>query len=879
MANMLSPLHPNRSGSRRQLVRLAAATGSFAAVMLCVFSSRALEFPGPTPGSARASHTQDLLRLENRLLSMTWANADGRLSPRTFVNKLAAQTWPQAGSELFRVGYGPVGGGHHFGLRLGPDSVEAVLSFDGRNWITLRRFARSDFPGDPAWVQLGKMDLNGSNTDYGSIGSMGECRLDDLHVLDASGQTLLQDDFARLSPNWTVFKSTQPGTSISASKGQLVVAAPANCAAFARQALPAGAAFLSCTIDKSTDQGQSWAPSLCVRWANGKFILVGYRAVGSTFNVISSLDGEQILTQTAPLNLAASDCTLVSGPQLLPTQPSSSSTRLGDRLPGQELRASFVHPASGLRIDWRVALRNGANYLRQFLTISGASTNLQVTGIELLDYATGKSVPAQVGTVPDSPAVASQVFFGGETPFGANTLGTNRVRCSVPATLPLGPDVAYDFSGVVGVFAPGQLRRSFLYYLDRERAMPYHPFLHFNSWLDMFQNQTETNMLTDINAIDLEMRQRRGAALDAYVMDDGWDDPRIGFWAIDTNKFPHRFDLLRDAVVKADSHLGIWISPLAGYNWQAERIQDAIKEGIITSALDLSLPSYYDWWTNKCATFILRDAMNYFKWDNAGNGVNPQFMALLRAADALRGYTTNLFINVTVGTWPSPFWLTQVDSTWRGGDDTSAAGVGDAREQWVTYRDGATRRNVVQRAPLYPLDSLMLHGIVQASGGGAISRAGTDLRHEARTFFGSGLNLQELYLTPSMLTPSSWDQLAQVALWARTNAATLVDSHWIGGNPNKLEIYGWSSWSPAKGILVLRNPSAQPNSISLDIRRAFELPPGVAARYDLVAAFPDQRPNLAFAQAGRPVVFALQPFEVIVLEALPHTRRLSLKRI
>jgi hypothetical protein len=582
------------------------------------------------------------------------------------------------------------------------------------------------------------------------------------------------------------------------------------------------------------------------------------------------LEYSQMPTQAVRLNVAASECALVSGPQLRPSQPSSSSSRAGDRMPGQEVVASFLHSPSGLRVDWRAALRDEANYLRQFLTISGDNTNFQITGVELLDYATGTNVPAQVGIFLGSPAVAGQVFFGAETPFGNNTLAANRVRCSVPATLSLGTNVAYDLSGVVGVFPSGQQRRGFLFYLDRERAMPYRPFLHFNAWLDLAQNQTETTMLTNINAIDLEMRQRRGAALDSYVLDDGWDNPGMGFWAIDTNKFPHRFDVLANTVVNNGSHLGIWISPLGGYTWQTERVQAAINEGIITRALDLSLPSYYNWWTNKCATFISQNEVNYFKWDKAGTGVNPHFMALLRAAAALRGYTTNLFINVTVGSWPSPFWLSHVDSTWRGGQDLGAAGVGDAREQWITYRDGVTWGNVVRYAPLYPLNSLMLHGIIQANGGGSISQAGTDLRHEARSFFGSGLNLQELYLTPAMLTSNSWDQLAQAALWARSNAPTLIDSHWLGGNPNNLDIYGWASWCPAKGIIVLRNPSAETNSISLDVGAAFELPPCAATDYDLAPAYPDQRPNVTFAAAGQPTTFTLEPFEVMVLEASPH---------
>ena len=93
-----------------------------------------------------------------------------------------------------------------------------------------------------------------------------------------------------------------------------------------------------------------------------------------------------------------------------------------------------------------------------------------------------------------------------------------------------------------------------------------------------------------------------------------------------------------------------------------------------------------------------------------------------------------------------------------------------------------------------------------------------------------------------MLTSNSWDQLAQAALWARTNAATLIDSHWIGGNPNDLEIYGWASWSPPRAFSSCAIRRLNPASISLDIGHAFELPPGAATRYDLVRAYPISGP-------------------------------------
>ena len=64
--------------------------------------------------------------------------------------------------------------------------------------------------------------------------------------------------------------------------------------------------------------------------------------------------------------------------------------------------------------------------------------------------------------------------------------------------------------------------------------------------------------------------------------------------------------------------------------------------------------------------------------------------------------------------------------------------------------------------------------------------------------------MQEQYNTPSMMTEASWRQLGQAARWAHANADVLLDTHWVGGIPAKLEPYGYASWSPRKGTLTPR---------------------------------------------------------------------------
>ena len=126
-----------------------------------------------------------------------------------------------------------------------------------------------------------------------------------------------------------------------------------------------------------------------------------------------------------------------------------------------------------------------------------------------------------------------------------------------------------------------------------------------------------------------------------------------------------------------------------------------------------------------------------------------------------------------------------------------------------------------------------------------------------------------MYISPDLLTQENWDDLARSARWARDNAATLRDTHWIGGDPAKLQVYGWASWSPGKGILVLRNPADKAQEFAVDVADAFELPDGAPQRYRLTEPFGDGRTDTLELKAGEPETVVMQPFQVLVLDAVP----------
>ncbi len=365
--------------------------------------------------------------------------------------------------------------------------------------------------------------------------------------------------------------------------------------------------------------------------------------------------------------------------------------------------------------------------------------------------------------------------------------------------------------------------------------------------------------------------------LDSFLFDDGWDD-HTSLWNFNKG-FPNGFTPIREAANKYQSAPGVWMSPWGGYEEpKKERIEFGKKAGFETvdNGFALSGPRYYARFREVCLQMIQKYGVNQLKFDGTGNvnSVFPgsqfdsDFSAAISLISDLREAKPDIFINLTTGTYPSPFWLLYADSIWRGGEDDSVAGVGPYRERWITYRDGNTYEDVVKAGPLYPLNSLMLHGMIYAQHHKELSKdPGNDFRNEIRSYFGTGTQLQEMYITPSLLTSGNWDDLAEAAKWSRANAQVLKDTHWIGGDPAWLEVYGWASWSPENAILVLRNPSDKPQSIALDIEKALQIPADAPTEYIAHDPWKSDAAMRSIKLRGDELhKFNLAPFEVITLD-------------
>jgi len=587
------------------------------------------------------------------------------------------------------------------------------------------------------------------------------------------------------------------------------------------------------------------------------------------------------LTLTNGAVLQSGQFKLAGEPRVGRLPVNANASRLAERLPGRELVADLIGPDGNLQAQWHVILRDGSRYLREELVIKAGTSALPLKSVGMLE--TTNAAAHVTGTVDGSPVADETMFYGVEHPLSINRATNGLVRCILPRGAAIAPGESFACSQVIGFVRPGQLRRDFLAYLERERAHPYRPFLHYNSWYDIayFGKYDEAAALNVINAFGQELAVKRGVKLDSYLFDDGWDDNKT-LWQFHSG-FPNGFAPLQAAAAKYGAAPGIWLSPWGGYGQpHTERIQYGREQGFEIRGNNFSLagPKYYERFRERCVEVVKQYGINQFKFDGIGVSGRDEtgaglrdFEAMLKLIAELRSLKPDIYINQTTGTWPSPFWLLHADSIWRGGEDHSfVKGAAPERERWISYKDNDVHEEVVGRSRLYPLNSLMLHGIIYAKHAHGLNHDTNDiLKSEIRAFFGNGTQLQEMYITPALMSQDNWDTLAQAAKWSRENAGTLVDSHWVGGAPADGQVYGWAAWSPNKGILTLRNPTANPAEINIDPAKAFELPDGAAQSYAIVNPFKDQKIEATRLQAGQETTFKLNPFQVLVVEASPET--------
>ena len=551
--------------------------------------------------------------------------------------------------------------------------------------------------------------------------------------------------------------------------------------------------------------------------------------------------------------------------------PSAATASL--RYAGKALEARFTY--GDLSITWRAVLRDGSHYLRTEMDIK-ATRDQSMKGIVAMNYLVAKNsaytAPEVVGNTRGAILASNHIFAGLETPMGLNSCKDEGNATHIEGlwrrntTLKAGK--TWNISSVVGLVAPKQLRRSFLAYSERERAVAWRPYPVYISWyeLNIDRNNAQApsykgNMTVEqcadvVSHWKTHFYDKYQMAPKAFVWDDGWD--QYGTWTFNPN-FPNGFDEPANEAKKMGTGIGAWLGPVGGYGQSGEyrRAYWRSKGG-----MQLSNEDYYNFFIRCCTNMIDRYDFRFFKFDgisaqasaigpDEGTRGEENAEAIISIERAVRQKRPDIFLNTTVGTWASPFWFHFTDAVWRQEGDYGEAGdQGTDRERWITYRDRLVYQNFIQRSPVCPINTLMTHGFILSRWGAVSKNMDYDgIVREMRCAFACGSGMVELYNDYKLMDEikdnqgnagALWKDLAECIKWQQEQADVLPDAHWVGGNPwdgKKANVYGWAAWNGKKSVLTLRNPSASAQSFTTTLREALEIPSYVRGKITLTHAF------------------------------------------
>ena len=584
--------------------------------------------------------------------------------------------------------------------------------------------------------------------------------------------------------------------------------------------------------------------------------------------------------------------------------PSDWKTMPADEVPNRVNETGCTDENTRV-IEQQITITSAGTLSVEFLYASG-SARLNMVGVDLVDATGNVSVDdyhaGYTGYEKSGNVYKFNVFAPGtytiryfaDNSEAINSTGNINLKLTVdytlhlvaPATTPitgkwsrvttLAAGTEWNVGTVVGVIAPGQARRSFLAYSERERAVPWRAVPAYISWYEVninrnnaapgheHENFTEEQCLPILSEWKTQLFDKYGEAPYAFVWDDGWDT--YGEWQFHSG-FPNGFTRMDSIGREMGAGQGAWLGPVGGYGTSGG-YRRAYWNG--KGGMQLSNPAYYEVFVNAVTNLLHRYGYDFrfFKFDgisaqfssvgpDAGATGNENAEAIIMAEKVLRSIKEDVFLNTTVGTWASPFWFQFTDAVWRQEkDDGTIGNNSNNRENWITYRDRLVYQNFVQNSPLCPINTLMTHGFIFTEFGGpaGFSRDWKSVVNELRCAFACGSGMVELYndykLTNELVNPATgnagelWGEIAKCMKWQRANADVLPDVHWVGGNPwtgAKAEVYGWAAWNGKKATLALRNGANDAQTYTFTLREALEIPEYIkTATVTLTKSFDDQ---------------------------------------
>ncbi|MBI5645596.1 MAG: alpha-galactosidase [Ignavibacteriae bacterium] len=573
------------------------------------------------------------------------------------------------------------------------------------------------------------------------------------------------------------------------------------------------------------------------------------------------------------------------------------------------LDMACVHRPMHLRLTYR--LRDNDFVLRRKVTLrdsSGRGHFLQYLATRDGAVA-GRAKIVKDGGFGQPAALQSldgAAFFGLEYPAAETRLTQTGQRLRLLSRQEAGEKItAAGFEGAWAVSAAVPdyaVKRWFMEYVREIRVADPRPYLLYNSWYDLrsteYPRVPAENRMNEANVLRIATRlretliEKHGIPLDAFVLDDGWDD-YASDWVLRAREFPNGLDPIMKELDKSGTRLGLWFGPTGGYSFRSRRIEWMKNHGYeVTSAgtrdamLCIAGKKYSELLGTRLRNALDAVGARYFKLDGfqfscseadhghaAGiysrrAGVQSVF-SLARAARETR---PDVYLNITSGTWLSPWWLLAANQIWMQGEDHAYADVPSLqqRDAAITYRDRTLYEGLRKQDNWFPMENLMTHGIIKGTleSGGGDSEPIESFNNEVMMYLARGVSMWELYISPDRLSEPEWDVLAAALRWARDRFPVLSTTEMIGGDPGRREAYGYMHFRGTRGIIAARNPWVDNCALKVQLTHAF----GVDAdAQELVVekVYPERWISPRLFKSGESMSLPLGGYETAVYEVYP----------
>ncbi len=490
-------------------------------------------------------------------------------------------------------------------------------------------------------------------------------------------------------------------------------------------------------------------------------------------------------------------------------------------------------------------------------------------------------------------------FIGLEYPTSENKVISDHGRTFLQLSEVIGKIIGkpwIESDPVVEAITPDPyVKNWFSQYLDDIRVAPVKPYTLYNSWYDLrspvmvkdsSQVMNEENIKRIIHLFKKNMIVPYGIHLDAFVLDDGWDVYHSD-WVLRKKQFPHGLKPISDELAGIHTKLGIWFGPIGGYSHRNWRLDYMKAHGYETVGNEMCLAgkNYSQLFKKRVVDFVRKDDVEYYKWDGIqfscsepdhGHpiGIYSQraiMDTVISMCHAVRQANPNVYLNITSGTWLSPWWLKYANQIWMQGGDYGFSKVPSIsrRDAAITYRDFVLYEDFQKNHFWFPISNMMTHGIIKGSLQQLAQKEPLDkFTDNALLYFARGVSMYELYVSPDILTDGEWKALSKSMKWAKDRFDILKHTEMIGGDPGEEQPYGYVHFTGNHGIIAVRNPYIAPKVLPVILSPALGMDPE-ASSLVLERVYPSRWISPELYAAGVQIDLPLDGYETAIYEVYP----------